>query len=179
MDAGVHEEEEEAKMQEAREDSLMQKGRKIWQSWFYAMTMIFFTGKPENAVNWMQKYANPRKQKANIPTFLISINWTNPLETYSWKYCDGLVIGQCSEKVQKIIFLSPGIGFVSKFPEDEDDDGRFLVHSVRPHRERGGRGVVKGDWLFTPPLYQKAFNCFLFTNKFWYNIYHSSIDRIF
>lgn len=31
----------------------------------------FFTGKPENAVNWMQKYANPRKQKANIPTFLI------------------------------------------------------------------------------------------------------------
>ena len=28
-DVGVHEEEEEAKMQEAREDSLMQKGRKI------------------------------------------------------------------------------------------------------------------------------------------------------
>ena len=34
-------------------------------------TIMFFTAKPENAVNWMQKYGNPRKLKANIPTFLI------------------------------------------------------------------------------------------------------------
>ena len=64
-----------------------------------------------------------------------------------------------------------GSGLVSNFPGNiaqfpDDDDGGFLVHSVRPHRERGGMGVVKGDWLFTPPLYRKAFNCFLFTNKF-------------
>ena len=48
-----------------------------------------------------------------------------------------------------------------QFPEDEDEhDGAFLVHSVRPHRLRGTLGVVKGDWLFTPPLYQKAFIVF-------------------
>ena len=34
-------------------------------------TIMFFTAKPENAVNWMQKYGNPQKLKANIPTFLI------------------------------------------------------------------------------------------------------------
>ena len=91
------------------------------------------------------------------------------IEQILWKHIpDNIVMDYRAMfiKSTKDNFFSPGIGFVSKFPEDEDDDGRFLVHSVRPHRERGGRGVVKGDWLFTPPLYQKAFNCFLFTNKF-------------
>ena len=44
--------------------SSLQKRRKIWRSWFYAMTMMFFAVKPENAVNWMQKYGNPQKAES-------------------------------------------------------------------------------------------------------------------
>ena len=55
------------------------------------------------------------------------------------------------ESFQMVWMTFPG------FPEY--DDGGFFG-SVRPHRRRSGMGVVKGDWLFTPPLYHKAFNCF-------------------
>ena len=59
-------------MQEAKEgcDSSMQKNL-MKLILCNDQTIMFFTAKPENAVNWMQKYGNPRKLKANIPTFLI------------------------------------------------------------------------------------------------------------
>ena len=40
---------------------------------------------------------------------------------------------------------------------------RWSFGRVRPHRHRGGMGVIKEDWLFTPPLYHRTFNCFLFS----------------
>ena len=42
---------------------------------------------------------------------------------------------------------------------------RWSFGRVRPHRHRGGMGVIKEDWLFTPPPYHRTFNCFFFLWK--------------
>ena len=61
---------------------------------------------------------------------------------------------QNPHKVFKYREYFPGVA------EDVDDDG-FVGVARSPRRGTGGMGAVKGDWLFTPHRYHKAFNCFL------------------